>query len=838
MERAEPQPEPEPEPPSHGLHGPNRLRPSSYRALRSAVSSLARIDDFFCEKIGSGFFSEVFKVQHRITGQVMALKMNTLPSNRANMLREVQLMNRLCHPNILRFVGVCVHEGQLHALTEVKLTVVSTHHLCETLRSDNTKLLPHGPRVRLELYGCGSPVLRGCGANMCWSLVPVEHFGSSLCVVALFRSTWFVPRSLSAGGWQELVSMVMSMFIVPRLPHSPQNVSLYYSQYINGGNLEQLLDSDEFLSWAVRVDLSLDIGRGLQYLHSKGIFHRDLTSKVPCVTSSLLSWVLCAHTRKVTLDTLWVACIHSACINRCHQASCPLRLWPRCWVALLSSATSHLQNCLVRRENGLLSAVVGDFGLAEKIPDYSDGVEKQPLAVVGSPYWMAPEVLRGELYDEKVDVFAYGIILCEVIARIQADPDYLPRTEDFGLDVQAFRNMVGDCPPCFLDMAVRCCNMCAVQRPSFTQLVVELEHEREEKEEEEEQQQPVVQEPTTLVNSPHRRRSFCTLEDQNLSRSKSDTLPPTTPPALSTPARINPFSLRQDLNGGKIKLFDTPSKSVISLTFTLPPPHDPCVSPSENEPLRGVHRRCQSLPCTPELRGLSLLAGSVGREDGLEGLSILQDSQEEEEEEEEEEVERKCLEHMADDSGLPLDLEMVSLDRLEEDGELDSLCPAEPMDCTSSPDAVDSAVPGIKPLIPPASGLNGWGSVISNGPPSLSPLPHLENNNSTVVMSGPLSWGSGGYHGPSGGAAPFLLPGSSNGTVEQEEVISCPGCCIAGLSFPSVCLRASPRGHSAHHPYKNLNGDATRRLLAHGTKSLAPSTGPGEPGLALPEAQT
>lgn len=35
----------------------------------------------------------------------------------------------------------------------------------------------------------------------------------------------------------------------------------------------------------------------------------------------------------------------------------------------------------------------------------SDGVEKQPLAVVGSPYWMAPEMLRGELYDEKVFTF-------------------------------------------------------------------------------------------------------------------------------------------------------------------------------------------------------------------------------------------------------------------------------------------------------------------------------------------------------------------------------------------------------------------------------------------------
>lgn len=665
LDRTEPE-EAGDEPLIHSVHGPHRIRPSSYRALRSAVSTLARIDDFTCEKIGAGFFSEVFKVQHRVSGQIMALKMNILPCNKANMLKEVQLMNRLSHPNILRFIGVCVHEGQLHALTE----------------------------------------------------------------------------------------------------------------YINGGNFEQLLASDVYLSWGVRLSLALDIARGLQYLHSKGIFHRDLTSK----------------------------------------------------------------NCLVRWDGGVCTGVVADFGLAEKIPDYSDDEDQEPLAVVGSPYWMAPEVLRGEVYNEKVDVFAYGIILCEIIGRIQADPDMLPRTADFGLDVEMFQHMIGDCPRDFLDLAITCCNMNAKLRPSFSQIVVELEQRQALRQQKQQATVKAVSPPA----SPLRRSSLGLPTDPRLSRSKSDMLhPPDAPPCviLTPPTRVNPFSQREDLKGGKIKLFDTPSKSVISLTFTLPPPPDTCdgadVSEDSEPPRR--HRRCHSLPCTPPPYLTTAPKTVLSQEED----SVQVNGQSEKDQL----LGENDSGTAAGDSGLPLSTEPLSLE-LSEEKEM------EPMDCSNSPDTQDSTPSSYSKLTPPVSHSstplsNGWGSAISNGPPCLPPLTHLENNN--MVTGRPIAWTSpdppttvdnnNGYHSsPSdpGVASPF---GSDSGqSVDQEEVISCPGCCLPGLHFPSVCLRAPQRRNA----YKNLNREtaASRGLLCPGPKGLPPSPSPTvttsslEPGLALPGART
>lgn len=59
-----------------------------------------------------------------------------------------------------------------------------------------------------------------------------------------------------------------------------------------------------------------------------------------------------------------------------------------------------LQNCLIRVTARGREALVTDFGLAREVVELP--AKDRKLSLVGSAFWMAPEMLRGEPYDRKV----------------------------------------------------------------------------------------------------------------------------------------------------------------------------------------------------------------------------------------------------------------------------------------------------------------------------------------------------------------------------------------------------------------------------------------------------
>lgn len=195
------------------------------------------------------------------------------------------------------------------------------------------------------------------------------------------------------------------------------------TEFISGGTLASILHGPPKLplTWSERIHFARDISMGMSYLHTMNIIHRDLNS----------------------------------------------------------------HNCLVRDGNDR-TVIVADFGLARLcrhnpnevgtvINRKSQRERRKRYTVVGSPWWMAPEMLRGNKYDEKVDVFSFGIIMCEIIGRVQADPDFMPRTDDFGLNqqqfIEAFCRLDGEpCPELFYKVAFLCCDLNPDRRPSFKML--------------------------------------------------------------------------------------------------------------------------------------------------------------------------------------------------------------------------------------------------------------------------------------------------------------------------------------------------------------------------------
>uniref|UniRef100_M4B2U1 Protein kinase domain-containing protein n=1 Tax=Hyaloperonospora arabidopsidis (strain Emoy2) TaxID=559515 RepID=M4B2U1_HYAAE len=155
----------------------------------------------------------------------------------------------------------------------------------------------------------------------------------------------------------------------------------------------------------------------------------------------------------------------------------------------VAQGVSYLHNCdppLVHRDlksSNLLctrtySCKVSDFGESKRqlLPG------KLFSTIVGTPYWLAPEILREERYDMQVDCYSFGVILVELETRHEPYHD-LPKnytTIDIMMSVSrgALRPTIPvSCSPCRRKLITRCLDNDPRRRPKMTEILYALQHE-------------------------------------------------------------------------------------------------------------------------------------------------------------------------------------------------------------------------------------------------------------------------------------------------------------------------------------------------------------------------
>jgi serine/threonine protein kinase len=112
---------------------------------------------------------------------------------------------------------------------------------------------------------------------------------------------------------------------------------------------------------------------------------------------------------------------------------------------------------------------VADFGFA-RIKE-----ENATMTRCGTPCWTAPEILRGEKYGERADVFSFGIVMWQVVTR--REPYAGRNFMGVSLDVLEGRRpqIPNDCPEDFKKKMKKCWHASAEKRPTMEAVVAFLD---------------------------------------------------------------------------------------------------------------------------------------------------------------------------------------------------------------------------------------------------------------------------------------------------------------------------------------------------------------------------
>ncbi|EGD77748.1 TKL/LISK/LIMK protein kinase [Salpingoeca rosetta] len=314
------------------------------------------------------------------------------------------------------------------------------------------------------------------------------------------------------------------------------------TEYVSGGTLDRLAqDHTRDLPWDLRTRMALDLASGMEYVHSKNILHRDLKSANCMVRAEDMSVVIVDFGLARVMKGRTLSLRRPPPIRRSASSKTNRRFSSHDLSCSMMHTSPHANKVASSHTSGLRLAPpgTGSEGSTPR-PSSRPYSEMRPMSIVGSPYWMAPEMMTGE-YGFAADVFAFGpvalavccsscacssvcwlcfsrvcccfklllslqatttrapsplapcllitdvpanhpppcppscntsarpgIVMCELIGRISADPDVMPRTPSFGVDEKRFADMhARGCPPDLLTLVFQCCKTNPRERPSF-----------------------------------------------------------------------------------------------------------------------------------------------------------------------------------------------------------------------------------------------------------------------------------------------------------------------------------------------------------------------------------
>eukprot|EP01125_Pyxidicula_operculata_P017251 TRINITY_DN603_c0_g1_i1.p1 TRINITY_DN603_c0_g1~~TRINITY_DN603_c0_g1_i1.p1 ORF type:complete len:2599 (-),score=583.24 TRINITY_DN603_c0_g1_i1:6794-14590(-) len=184
-------------------------------------------------------------------------------------------------------------------------------------------------------------------------------------------------------------------------------------EMMTGGSVEHLLQSSNYLDWPTVISISIDVCRAIQHINSLKIIHRDIKSP-------------------------------NILLNPVPKLSA-------------KSVSYH--------------AKIIDFGSAIVCP--TNGQVRG--RVVDCPSWLSPEIICGQPYDYKVDIYAFGIVMCELVSQQIPFHDI-----DMWKDIEE-KVLLGDrpkipkfCPEKFTEVIQSCWSQNPSKRPDLNAVLASL----------------------------------------------------------------------------------------------------------------------------------------------------------------------------------------------------------------------------------------------------------------------------------------------------------------------------------------------------------------------------